>query len=164
MEFHPLAASVGGTARMFRMPLKALTASRPVQLCVIAAAGIGLLSGCLGDPPPDPEIQPLEIIVGNPDPKYGPCLLNVDEVGAGTHEVTPIAMAGKARVRILDPSGAVVFERTIDEHPAEGGGQEVPQSDQESVVLAAGEHRVECILADGTHATSLRVVPARPGR
>ena len=164
MEFQTLAASVGGTARMFRIPLKALTASRPVQLCVMAAAGIGLLSGCLGDPPPDPEIQPLEIIVGNPDPKYGPCLLNIGEVGAGTHDVTPIAMAGKARVRILDPSGAVVFERTLDENPAEGGGQEVPQSDQGSVLLAAGEHRVECVVAGGIHFATLRVVPARPGR
>ena len=164
MELRTCKAAVGVTDRLVPMALKALLVLRQARRGVVALAGIGLLSGCLGDPPPDPEIQPLEIIVGNPDPKYGPCLLNVDEVGAGTHEVTPIAMAGKARVRILDPSGAVVFERTIDEHPAEGGGQEVPQSDQESVVLAAGEHRVECILADGTHATSLRVVPARPGR
>jgi hypothetical protein len=126
-------------------------------------AGVVLLSGCFGDPPPDPEVQPLEIIVGNPDPDYGPCLLNIGQVGAGTHEVTPILMAaGPARVRILDPSGVVVFERTLEEHPAEGGGHQVPAADQGAVRLAAGEHRVECVLVDGTHATPLRVVPARP--
>lgn len=141
----------------------ALCRSTTGQRFGLAIAGIGLLSGCLGDPPPDPEVQPLEIIVGNSDPESGRCLLNVDEVGAGTHDVTPMTMAGKAKVRILDPSGAVVFERTIEEHPAEGGGLQVPRTDQGSVFLAAGEHRVECILADGTHATSLRVVPARPG-
>jgi len=138
--------------------------SRRVRHCATALAGIGLLTGCLGDPPPDPEVQPLEIIVGNFDPEFGPCLLNVDEVGAGTHDVTPMTTVGKARVRIIDPWGAVVFERAIDEHQAEGGGHRVPQSDQGSVLLAAGEHRVECILADVTHATTLRVVPARPGR
>ena len=105
----------------------------------------------------------MEIIVGNPDPDHGPCLLNVDEVGAGTHDVTPGSMAGKARVRILDPSGAVIFKRTIQEQPAEGGGHEIPPEDEGTVRLEAGEHRVECIMADGTHSTSLRVVPARPG-
>lgn len=143
--------------------MKALV-MRTAQGSVSALAGVVLLTGCLGDPPPDPETQPLEIIVGNPDPDYGPCLLNVDEVGAGTHDVTPINLAGKARVRILDPSGTVVFERTLREQPGEGGGHQVPQSDQATVLLAAGEHRVECILTDGIHATSLRVVPARPGR
>lgn len=130
---------------------------------VVTFAGIGLLSGCLGDQPPDPETQPLEIIVGNPDPKRGPCLLNVDEVGAGTHEVTPLALAGEARVRILDPLGVVVFKRTIEEHSTEGGDHEVKQNDEGTVRLEAGEYRLECILAGRTHSTSLRVVPARPG-
>lgn len=129
----------------------------------VALAGIGLLSGCLGDPPPDPEVQPLEIIAGNTDPEYDPCLLNVGEVGAGSHEVVALAVAVRARVRILDPSGAVVWERTIQEHPAEGGGREAPEGEQGTVRLRAGEYRVECILADGAHATTLRVVPARPG-
>jgi hypothetical protein len=137
--------------------------SRSAQGLVLALAGAGLFTGCLADPPPDPEVQPLEIIAGNTDPDYGRCQLNVEEVGAGTHDVTPMTMGGKARVRILDPTGAVVFERTIDESPAEGGGQEVAPSDHATVLLAAGEHRVECILADGTHSASLRVVPARPG-
>ncbi len=138
-------------------------ASRRVQRLGLALAGATLLCGCFGDPPPDPEVQPLEIVAGNPDPEYGPCLLNVDEVGAGTHEVTPLSLAGNATVRILDPSGAVIFERAIEEHRLEGGGHEVLVEDQGSVRLGAGDHRVECTLSDGTHTTELLVVPARPG-
>jgi hypothetical protein len=137
--------------------------SRTAQRLCIVLAGVGLLSGCFGDPPPDAEVQPLEIIAGNPDPELGPCLLNVDEVGAGTHDVTPIALASKARVRILDPSGAVVFERAIESHPGEGGAHEVLSQDRGSVRLGAGDHHVECILEAGTYSATLRVVPARPG-
>lgn len=117
----------------------------------------------MGDPPPDPEVQPLEIIVGHPEPQYGPCLLNVEEVGAGAHDVTPVAMAGTVGVRIVDPSGRVLFERTVREHPMKGGGQAVLERDQGTVRLRAGEHRIECIVAGAAHATWLRVVPARPG-
>lgn len=122
-----------------------------------------MLCGCFGDPPPDPEVQPLEIVAGNPDPQYGPCLLNVDEVGAGTHEVTTLSMAGNATVRILDPSGAVTFERAVEQHPLDSGGHEVLAEDQGSVRLEAGDHRVECSVSGGTHVIELLVVPARPG-
>lgn len=101
--------------------------------------------------------------MGNADPEYGPCMLNVVEVGAGSHEVTPMSMAGDATVRILDPAGAVLFERSIGEHPAEGGGHEVLEEEQGSVRLEAGDHRVECASSDGTHTADLLVVPARPG-
>ena len=139
-------------------------ASRRGQRLGVAIVGATLLSGCLGgDLPSDPETQSLEIIAGNPDPEHGPCLLNVDEVGAGSHEVTPMSMAGDATVRILDPSGAVVFERAIAEHPAEGGGHEVLEEEQGLVRLEAGHHRVECTSSDGTHTADLLVVPARPG-
>jgi hypothetical protein len=137
---------------------------RTAQRLSIALAGATLLCGCLGDPPPDPEVQPLEIIAGDPDhPEYGPCSLNVDEVGAGTHEVTPWSVGGKATVRILDPSGAVIFKRALESDHVKGGGQEVMPEDRGSVRLGAGTHRVECISFDGTHATELVVVPARPG-
>lgn len=122
-----------------------------------------LLGGCFGDPPPDPEVQSLEIISGNPDPKYGPCLLNVDEVGAGIHDVTTMSMGGNARVRILDPAGVVVYERSVEEHPLEGGGHEVLAEDQGSVRLEAGDYRVECSVSGRTHVIELLVVPARPG-
>lgn len=65
-------------------------------------------------------------------------------------------------MRILDPLGAVVFERTVESHPAKGGGNEVLSEDQGSVRLEPGDHRVECILEDGTHSADLKVVPARP--
>ena len=122
-----------------------------------------VICGCLGDTPPDPEVQPLEIVAGNPDPKYGPCLLNVDKTGAGTHDVTTMSMAGNATVRILDPSGAVIFERAVEEHPLEAGGHEVLAADQGSVRLEAGDHRVECSLSGGTNVVELLVAPARPG-
>lgn len=141
----------------------AFLASRTAQRLGVGLAVATLLCGCLGDPPPDPEVQPLEIVAGNPDPKYGPCLLNVDEVAAGTHDVTPLSMAEKSTVRILDPSGAAIFERTVEQNPAQGGGHEVLEQDTGSVRLAEGRHRVECILSDGTHSTELEVVPARPG-
>ncbi len=164
MKHHLHLSTSARPTRWIETSPEVLPASRTAQRFGIALAGIGLLSGCMGgDPPPDPEVQPLEIIVGNPDSEYGPCLLNVDEVGAGNHDVTPMALAGKARVQILDPSGAVVFKRTIQEHSAEGEGHEVMQKDHGTVRLRAGEHRVECILVDGTHSTSLQVVPARPG-
>lgn len=142
------------------MGLSAKALALTAQRFGIAFAGMGLFSGCMGDPPPEPEVQPLEIIVGNPDPTYGPCVLNVDEVGAGTHGVTSVAMAGSARVRIVDPSGAVVYERAIQEEPAMIESEDVMQEDQQTVDLQAGDHRVECILADGTHSASLMVVPA----
>lgn len=122
-----------------------------------------LLCGCLGDPAPDPEVQPLEIIAGNPDPGSGPCLLNVEEVAAGTHEVAPFSLQGKATVRILDPSGAVIFERALEEHAVAGEGHEVLAEDPGSVRLGAGDHLVECVLSEGTATTELRVVAARPG-
>lgn len=144
-----------------RLPA-AFVAGRTVQRLGVALAGVTLLCGCLGDPPPDPEVQPLEIVAGNPDPEYGPCLLNVDEVGAGTHAVTSLSVKGRATVRILDPSGAVIFERAITEDASEGGGHAALVEDQGSVRLGAGDHRVECVLSDGTHTTELLVVPPRP--
>jgi hypothetical protein len=44
---------------------------------VALLAGLGLLSGCLGDPPPDPSVQPLEIVAAEPDSDAGPCMLPV---------------------------------------------------------------------------------------
>ena len=141
-----------------RLPA-AFVAGRTAQRLGVALAGLTLLCGCLGDPPPDPTVQPLEIIAGNPDPRYGPCLLDVNEVGAGTHEVAPLSLQGKATVRILDPSGAVIFERAIEAAASEGEGREVLGEDPGSVRLEAGDHRVECVLSEGTHTTELLVAP-----
>ncbi|MDQ3493871.1 MAG: hypothetical protein M3452_11540 [Chloroflexota bacterium] len=86
-------------------------------------------------------------------------MLNVDEVGAGTHEVATLSLQGQATVRILDPSGAVTFEQAIEQAAAEGGGREVSGADLGSVRLEAGDHRVECVLSEDTHTTTLLVVP-----
>lgn len=135
--------------------------SRTALRSFLVVASAGLLSGCLGDAPPAPEVQPLEIVVGSSE--GDPCLLNVDEVGAGTHDVMPVATADEATVRILDPSDAVLFERAVEPHPMEGGGQVVPMEDEGTVRLEAGDHQVECIVAGDTYSAVLRVVPARPG-
>lgn len=129
----------------------------------VARAAALLLGGCTGDPPPDPEVQPLEVVVGNPDPEHGPCLLNVSLVAAGTHEVTTLSMTGSATVRIVDPSGRAVLTSAVAAGAAEGGGSEVLAADDESVRLGEGPHRVECVLATGTHIVELLVVPTRPG-
>ena len=122
-----------------------------------------LLSGCLSDEPPPPEEQPLEVIVNAPDSDYPECALNVDEVGAGTHEVTPISSVDGARIRIVAPSGKVVYRRTTHVKRAEGGGLEVTEEDLGSVRLRAGDYRVECVRPDKTLTQTLAVVPARPG-
>ena len=128
---------------------------RAQQLC-IALATAAALSGCVSDDAVDPSVQPLEIVVGGAE---RPCLLNVEEVEVGTHEVTPVSEAGRATVRVMSPSGEVLFERAVRTEPAEGGGVEVPPADQGSVRLAEGEHRVECVLRGETHSVTLRVVP-----
>lgn len=134
---------------------------RGAQRFGAALAGASVLSGCyFSDEPPEPEVQPLEIIAGEPDPKYEPCVLNVDEVGAGTHEVMPISVEGRATVRILDPEGDVIFKRTVDDD--DGADSTIPPEWERSVGLQPGNHRVECILPDGTHTVELLVVPARP--
>ena len=157
-----LSRSVGARA-WWRSSSGVFTADRTGERVALVLAGAILLTGCFADPPADPEVQPLEIIAGNPDPDYGPCLLNVDEIGAGTHDVTPMSMSGEAKVRILDPSGAVIFKRALESHAAEGGGHEVLPEEEGAVRLVAGDHTVQCILSDGTHTTTLLVVPARPG-
>jgi hypothetical protein len=81
----------------------------------------------------------------------------VDKIGAGTHEVTPIIEEGRATVVILDPSGDVIFKRTLDEPHAT-----IQPDEQGSVRLAPGDHSVECIVPDGTRTATLLVAPARP--
>ena len=136
---------------------------RVVRWLGSALAGASLLCGCMGDPPPDPEVQPLEVVAGNPDPEYGPCILNVPQVAVGTHDVTAFSMGGPATVRIVDPSGRALFTRAVPGGAAEGGGPEVSAGDDQSVRLAEGKHRVECVLPTGTHTIDLLVAPARPG-
>jgi hypothetical protein len=129
------------------------------------ASALVLLGGCaLSDAPPDPEVQPLEIIAGSSVRPERPCLLNVSRVRAGTHKVVIGSESGPATVRLVDASGRAVLQRRVDSHPAEGGGFEVNESDQGSVRLDTGDYRVECRLrGKGAYTVRLRVDPARPG-
>jgi hypothetical protein len=81
-----------------------------VRAARVSAALTGLLlaTGCMGDPPREPEVQPLEVVVGSRTASDQPCLLNIPEVAAGEHEVVILA-EGAATVVIRDGAGAVVF-------------------------------------------------------
>lgn len=134
-----------------------------------AALAVALLAGCFSDPPPPPEVQPLEIIATNSVQPDRFCQLNVPEVGAGPHEVHLISELGPAVVRVLDPDGTVILEETVVPQVFEGDEdpQDLPVGQLPEVPvlrLGAGVHTIEC-MPDGrtTSTAELRVVPARPG-
>ena len=133
------------------------------------------LSGCsfdpISDPPPDPEEQPLEVVVNSRSRPNTPCLLNVEKVRAGDHTVSVIGESGYARVHIVDESGRVVFgtdnagQRVATDEDGnvtivggEGEGEGSP------VRLEAGTFTVRCRPRDGGPGkATLVVLPARPG-
>ena len=121
-------------------------------LCVILLLSL-VTVGCLGDPPPDPRVAPLEIVAGGRQRPDQSCVLNRDEVSAGTHEVSVVADNGPAVVRLRDSAGVVVFE-------AEGPGGSGPAP--HVVRLSEGTYTVECRLsARSLPGVTLRVVPGR---
>ena len=98
------------------------------------------VGACFGDPAPDAEDLPLEIVV-HPDE----CLINYPLVGPGIHEVTVIFEGTSGSVRIV------------------GAGETVFSSDagtSGSAELVVGDYRVECE-ADG--ATSQIALSVRQG-
>lgn len=115
-------------------------------------AALASLSGCFGDPPPAPEVAPIEVVVGSRGTPSGPCLLNRDEVAAGVHDVTVIAERGPARVVLTDETGDVV----LDVGAAPGSVGQVA-----SVRLDEGHHVVRCRIEGGAAGeAALRVGPA----
>lgn len=117
-----------------------------LALCLVTAA-------CFGDPPPDPDVAPLEVVVDSSQQPDQPCLLNRSEVGAGTHEVSVIAEGGAATVRILDSAGEVVFA-LASSASASGAASDATRLD-------VGSYTVECVPADGRVVrATLQVVPA----
>lgn len=74
--------------------------------CRVIGAAIGVillalvtLTACLGDPPPDPETAPLEVVLAG-------CVLNRDEVAGGPHEV---ALVGDGSLVVTDEDGDQVL-------------------------------------------------------
>ena len=157
--------------------------STPTQLSRAGAprGGVGLvlvwlaLTGCsvdpISDPPPDPEQQPLEIVVNSRSRPNTPCLLNVEKVRAGDHAVSVIGESGYARVHIVDQRGRVVFR-------TDNAGQRIKTDEDGNVTIIGGEGEgegpparleagtftVRCRPKDGgSGKATLVVLPARPG-
>ena len=137
----------------------------------LGMSAVPVLSGCallLSDPPPPPEIAPLEVVVGSSTMRDEPCLLNRDEVAAGTHEVALISESKLATVRIRSELGEVVFEGAARPQSQQSGPpEEVDQTEggsARSVRLEQGSYAVECEPEGGpTSTAALSVAPARPG-
>ena len=97
---------------------------------------------CFGDPPPDAEDLPLEIVV-HPDE----CLINYPQVGPGIHEVT------------------VIFEGTIGSVRIVGEGEPVFANDTRtsgSAELVVGDHQVVCEANGVTRQIALSVREGLP--
>jgi hypothetical protein len=147
------------------------------RITVLTLVTTVLLAGCaawdpISDPPPDPEVQPIEVVVNSDSRPKTPCLLNVDEVHAGSHEVSIVGVSGFARVNIVDENARVVFRmdnagqriETNDAgevttiHGAEGEGAGPPAR------LEPGTFTVQCRPENGVAGeATLRVLPARAG-
>jgi hypothetical protein len=91
-------------------------------LLVAPVAAVAALSGCVGDPEPDPSTAPLEVVLDG-------CQLNRESVAAGGHT---LAVVGRGRATVTDPGGAVV----LTAH----GGEETPAG----IELASGTYAVTC--------------------
>ncbi len=150
---------------------------RPRLTVAVALLGLWGLPGCaaldpISDPPVDLEVQPLEVVVNSRSRPETPCLLNVEKVRAGDHDVTVIGESGYARVRIVDGQGRVVFR-------TDNAGQRIETDEDGEVTIIGGKeegmgpparlktgtYTVECRPETGeTGEVALRVLPARPGR
>jgi len=158
-----------------RSPAGFTRVATPGRIALLAAGLVVLLAGCgfdpLSDPPPEPEVQPLEVVVNSDTRPDRPCLLNVDRVRAGDHTVTVIGLSGYARVRFVDEENRVVFrtdnagqrvetdadgEVTVIGSEGEGAGP--------AARLEAGTLTVQCRPKVGEPGeTTLEVLPARAG-
>lgn len=93
--------------------------------------------------------QSLEIVA---DPEQG-CVLNVEAVAPGRHEVVAFAQGQPATVLIRDPSREVLFRTSVQ------AGTEV--AEVQSVRLRElGTHEVECRSGDDVARVDLEVRPA----
>jgi hypothetical protein len=100
------------------------------------------VGACFGDPPPDAENLPLEIVV-HPNE----CLINYPRVGPGIHDVT------------------VIFEDTSGSVRIVGAGETVFSSDagtSGSADLVVGDYQVECETEGVTRQVALSVRQGLP--
>lgn len=107
-----------------------------VLLMLVSALTV---AGCFGDPSPDPESAPLEVVMDG-------CKLNRSDVAAGTHEVSVL---GAGVVEISDASGRVVLSVSSEEN---GQGQ---------LQTTAQSYTVRCTTSSGVESSAeLDSVPA----
>lgn len=114
-----------------------------MQIRTVLVLTLTLVVGaCFGDPPPDAEDLPLEIVV-HPDE----CLINYPQVGPGIHEVTVIFEGTSGSVRIVDAN------ETVYSSDAGTSG---------SAELAVGAYQVECEVDGVTRQIALSVRQGLP--
>lgn len=112
-----------------------------MRIRIVLALALTVVA-CFGDPPPDAEDLPLEIVV-HPDE----CLINYSVVGPGVHEVTVIFEGASGSVRIL------------------GAGETAFSSDAGTSGLAdlgVGDYQVECETDGFTRQIALAVRQGLP--
>ena len=100
------------------------------------------VGACFGDPPPDAEDLPLEIVV-HPDE----CLINYPQVGPGIHEVTVIFEGTSGSVRIVR-AGETAFSSDA--------------GTSGSADLVVGDYQVECETDGVTRQIALAVRQGLP--
>jgi hypothetical protein len=126
------------------------------------------------EPDPNaPETVPIGVI--STTGQDADCLVEPEQqqIGAGRHEVTFIAVDGPGSAVIRDSRGRVVYEQAArrqqvppGEEPTEDGeGSVYGMAEPVTVALAAGEYTVQCRpVGAPARTTRLRVVPARAGQ
>lgn len=106
---------------------------------VVGLAVVFGLSGCFGDPPPDPTEAPLEVVVAD-------CVLNRPSVQVGRHE---FSLVGDGSATVKAPDGTEAFRLDTSSAPS-------PTHE-----LTEGQWMIECSDSQGsTGSATLRVDPA----
>lgn len=146
-----------------------------VTAAVIGALGVVLVRGFVSWRGPadaqDWASRPLEVVA---EGSQQACMLNVDALAPGDHDVLVVAVDSPSQVSIEDPSGAEIFRaaRTPvgDARPGPAPRSVLPPTPRPgstpspvagSVTLDVGIYQVVCAIDDGaTASVPLRVRPA----